>query len=130
MHQRIERPGPAVNGELQLQRITLSQIAERRRRLLDPGGLRGTDQRRQVSAQNVVDGHAEQIGDVGADLADLEVGLADDGEHSARLDAARDVDRLARAVVEIDGRAGRQQIVGGVAVGSVTRNWSTPRLRS
>ena len=89
----------------------MAKIAERRRRLLDAGGLFVTDQRRQVPAEDVVDGATEQVGDVGADLTDLEVGLAHHREHTARLDAARDMDRLAGAVVEVDGRADRHKLV-------------------
>ena len=65
-----------------------------------------------MPAQHVVDGATEQVGDVGADLAHLEVGLAHHREHAARLNAARDVDRLARAVVEVDRRADRDEVVG------------------
>jgi hypothetical protein len=81
-----------------------------------------------VPAQHLVDGHAEQIGDVRADVADLEGGLSNHSQHPARLDAARDVDRFTCAVVQVDGCAGRQQIVDA-AVDILTRNWFTPRLR-
>ena len=92
--------------------LTLAEIADDRRRgLLDPGGLFGTDQRRQVPAQHGVDGATEQLGDVGADLTHLEAGLAHHREHTAWLDAARDMDRLAGAVVQVDGRADRDELV-------------------
>ena len=94
------------------------EIAHHGRRGLDAGGLVRAQQRGQVVPQDGVEGTAEKVGDVGADLPDLELGLANHGEHAARLDAARNVDRLARTVVEIDGRTDGNQIVDRtVAVG-------------
>ena len=93
--------------------VTRAEITEARRRLHESGGLFDTDDRRQVPTQDVVNRPAQQLGDVGADLADLEIGLAHHDEHAARLDAAGDVNRLASAVVEVDGRADRHEIVRG-----------------
>ncbi|GAA2555697.1 hypothetical protein GCM10010409_33810 [Mycolicibacterium diernhoferi] len=80
-----------------------------------------------MSTQHFLDRVTEQLGHVRADLADLELGLLDHHEHTAGLDAARDVDRLPGAVVEIDGRADGKQSIDG-AVGVLTRDGDTPRL--
>ncbi|BBY37224.1 hypothetical protein MMAN_13580 [Mycobacterium mantenii] len=62
-------------------------------------------------AQDRFDGTAEQVGDVGADLTHLERRLVHDREHTARLDAAGDVDRFTRTVVQVDRSADRYEIV-------------------
>jgi hypothetical protein len=69
-----------------------------------------------VPAQDGVDGATKQLGDVGADLTHLEGGLLHHREHTARLNAARDMDRLAGAVVEVDGCAHRDEVVDLLAL--------------
>lgn len=46
----------------------------------------------------------------------VEAGLAHDREHTAWLDAARDMDRLSGTVVQIDRRADRDELVGCMTV--------------
>lgn len=71
---RVE--GPRLTGDFDgdLERVVLAQAAECRGGLLDAAGLLGTDERRQVPALDGVDGTAEQVGNVGADLAHVERG--------------------------------------------------------
>ena len=127
VQQGVERPGSAGNLDLQLQRVALAQIPERGRRLPQRGGLFGTDQGRQILVEHVGHGSAEQVGDVGTDLADPEARLPDHGQYPSRLDAARDVDRFACAIVEIDDGSGREQAVNGDIVGVVGANGRPPR---
>src|SRR6201999_4533100 len=87
------------------------QVAGVRSRALDQGGLIGADQCRQVPAHDGFDGTFKQVSNVSADLTYLEAGLANHGQHTARLDAAGDVDRLAGAVVQVDGRTDRNKVV-------------------
>ncbi|MCV7330532.1 zinc-binding alcohol dehydrogenase family protein [Mycobacterium cookii] len=58
----------------------------------------------------------EELVDVRADLTHLEVRLTYDREHTARLDAAGDMDRFASTVVEIDGRADRDEVIGALGL--------------
>ena len=88
--------------------------------MLDAGRLVRAEQRRQMPAQHRLGGTAEQLEDVGADLAHLEIGFAHDGEHAPWLNAARDVDGLAGTIVQVDRRAGGQgllHLLGVVAHG-------------
>ena len=127
----VERPWLAGDVNHALKRVALAEIAGGRGRLLDQGGLFGADQHRQVPTQDGVDGTPEQVGDVGADLTHLKAGLAHHREHTARLDAAGDVDRLAGAIIEVDGRADRDKVVlplaAGHAISSIGSRRATAR---
>lgn len=72
----------AVHVDHTLDRVALTQITERGRGLLDARGLFGADQCRQVLTQHRLDGAAQQVGDVSADVAYREIGLMHDGEHA------------------------------------------------
>ena len=108
---RVELLGHAGDVDVALDRVALTQITEVRARVRDDRGLVGTDQAGEVVSENSVDGAVEQFGDVRADVAHREVMFVDDREHAAGLDAARDVDRLAGAIVQVDRRAGRNEVL-------------------
>lgn len=110
MQDGVERARVAGDVDVDLERVALAQIAERRCCLLDAPGIVGTDQSRQRPTDDGIDAATKQLGDVCADLAHLEVGFADHREHPPGLDAARNVDRLSGAIAQIDGRTGRQQV--------------------
>ena len=71
------------------------------------------------------------------DLLDDEVGLADRDQHAARLDAARDVDRFALAVGQVDRRSRWEEVdlagtarLGTVHVGCAHAGTATGRHHS
>ena len=96
--------------EHDLDGVPLTQVAERAGRPGDGPRGPGTEQVGQRPAERLLPRVAEEVGQVLRHLPDDEVGIADLDEHTARLDAARDVDRLALAVAEIDGGPGRQEL--------------------
>ncbi len=71
-----------------------------------------------MPTEYVLGGATEQVRDVGTDLAHLEVGFTQHRQDTSLLNTAGDVDRLPRAVVEVDGRADRHEILAGHLIGS------------
>ncbi len=105
MQDDVEGDLAGADGDHHFERVALTKVAEPGRGARDRRGLLGADEVRDRAAEQVLRCPLEHVADVGRDLCDGQVRFTGDDEDASRLDAAGDVDRFARAVVEIDRRA-------------------------
>jgi hypothetical protein len=109
VQQRVDRDRGPGDVERDLDGVPLAQVPEPAGRPCHRPGRPGPEQVGQRQAERLLPREADEVGQVLRHLPDDEVGIADLDEHTARLDAVRDVDRFALAVAEVDRGARRQQ---------------------